>query len=336
MMFHNNFGIDLGTSTIKIYDQKKDVITKEKNMIAIRDDEQVFAIGNEAYEMFEKTPQNIKICSPMRNGRIADVFQAEAVLHTLLNHSESAVGYQPNLFFSVPTGMTQIEKRAYYAVAHRGKLRKCKVHLIDRPIADALALGIPIKKTRGSMIVNMGAQSTEISVLADSRVIFSDLIPVGGTQFNDAIRSNIRRKNNLHVGNKTARRLKMALADMNRGIHEGRKIMGMDCSNGLPRDGIITARTINDAIIETIRPITDAIMPLLQRTPPQVHTNIQREGIYLAGGSSRIPNMDKYLSEILECQVQLSTYYDLCTICGLKELVTHPALQHWTYSATRQ
>ncbi|MDD3279578.1 MAG: rod shape-determining protein [Lachnospiraceae bacterium] len=334
MMLHNNFGIDLGTSTIKIYDQKKNTITKEKNMIAIRDDE-VFAIGNDAYEMFEKTPQNISICSPMKNGRIADVFQAEAVLHTLLNHSQSAVGYHPNLFFAVPVGMTQIEKRAYYAVAHRGKLRKCKIFLVDRPIADALALGIPIKKTKGSMIVNIGAQSTEISVIADSRVIVSKLVPIGGTQFNTAIRSNIRRKNNLHVGNKTARRLKMALADMNRGIHEGRKVVGTDCSNGLPRNGIITARTINDAIIENIRPIAREISPLLQRTPPQVHTNIQKEGIYLAGGSSRIPNMDKYLSNALECPVQLSTYYDLCTICGLKELVTHPAIWHFAYPTTR-
>ena len=116
MMLHNSFGVDLGSSTLKIYDQRKDKITKEKNMIALRDMDEVLAIGNDAYEMFEKTPKNIKIMEPINNGRIGDIFQVEAILHTLLNRSGSSVGYHPDLYFAVPSGLTQIEKRAYYSV----------------------------------------------------------------------------------------------------------------------------------------------------------------------------------------------------------------------------
>lgn len=335
MLFQNNFGVDFGGSTLKIYDERKDTITKEKNMIAMRNQSEVLAIGNDVYEMFEKTPQNVKIYTPVINGRISDVFQAAAVLHTLLNRNGSWVGYRPRMYFAVPTGLTQIEKRAYYAVAHRGKLRKCKIFLVDRPIVDAIALGIPLNRTKGSMIVNMGAQMTEISVVADARVIVSKQIPVGGKQFNEAIRSNIRKKNNLQVGIRTARRLKLALADLEPSRKEGRKVMGMDCINGIPRDGIVSSTTVNDAIRERMTQLTEEIRTVIWRTPPQIRANIGREGIYLTGGSTRIPNIDKFLSHKLEHSVQLSLYYDLCTVCGLKELVTHPVLHRFAYPAAK-
>lgn len=336
MLLHNNFGVDLGSSTLKIYDQRKDIITKEKNMIAIRNQSDVLAIGNDAFEMFEKTPQDINIYTPISNGRINNVFQVEAVLHTLLNRSGSKVGYRPNLYFSVPAGMTQIEKRAYYAIAHRGKLRKCKIYLVDRPIADALALGIPLKRTKGAMIVNIGSQNTEVSVVADARVIISKQIPIGGKQFNESIRSNIRKKNNLHVGLRTAKSLKLSMADMQPERKEAQKVMGMDCTNGIPRDGLVTNVTISESICERMDQIAEEIRTILFRTPPQIRANIEREGIYLTGGSTRITHVDQYLSERLDCAVQLPLYYDLCTICGLKELVTHPILHRFAYPVTKQ
>lgn len=336
MHFYNSFGVDLGTSTLKIYNQKNDTITKEKNRIAVRNGEEVLAIGNEAYEMYEKTPQNIRVSTPMVNGRISDVFYLEAVLHTLLSRSSTSVIYRPSLYFAVSTDLTQIERRAYYAVAHRGKLRKCRIYLVDKPIADAIALGIPLSRTKGSMLVNMGSQCTEVSVVADARVIISKQIPIGGGQFSESIRSNIRRKNNLQVGMRTARRLKLSLCDMMPEKKEGRKIMGMDCTSGIPRDGIVTSTTVNSAVKEKTDQICEEIRTVLERTPPQIRANIAREGIYLTGGSTRIPNMDRYLSQSLECSVQLSLYYDLCTICGLKELINHSGLHRFAYPVTRQ
>ena len=129
--------------------------------------------------------------------------------------------------------MTEIEKRSYYAIAHRGRLKNCRMYLVDKPIADALALGIPINKTRGSMIVNIGAQSTDISVIADARVIFSKLIPIGGRQFNEAISFLNRKKNNFQIGSKTAKRLKIALADLENDKMEARKVTGSGRNTGL-------------------------------------------------------------------------------------------------------
>ncbi len=172
MQIRNVYGIDLGTSTVKIYDLKKDTITKEKNMIAIRNREQVIAVGNYAYEMHERTPSNIEVITPMSNGRIANVLMVEAVLHTLLHRCTRHMGYRPELYFSVPCDMTEIERRSYYTIAHKGALKNCRMYLVDKPIADALALGIPINRTKGSMIVNIGAQSTEISVIANARGYF--------------------------------------------------------------------------------------------------------------------------------------------------------------------
>lgn len=194
MQIRNVYGIDLGTSTVKIYDLKKDTITKEKNMIAIRNREQVIAVGNYAYEMHERTPSNIEVITPMSNGRIANVLMVEAVLHTLLHRCTRHMGYRPELYFSVPCDMTEIERRSYYTIAHKGALKNCRMYLVDKPIADALALGIPINRTKGSMIVNIGAQSTEISVIANTRVIFSRIIQVGGKQFNESICNLNRRK----------------------------------------------------------------------------------------------------------------------------------------------
>lgn len=336
MLFQRVYGIDLGTSNVKIYDQKKDTITKEKNMIAVRDKDTVFAVGNEAYEMFEKSPENIDVVTPMSNGRISDVMLVEAILHTLLARCHTFMGYHPTLYFSVPMDMTEIEKRAYYSIAHRGKLKKCRVFLVEKPIADALALGIPIHRTRGSMIANIGAQSTELSVIADERVIISKIFPIGGKQFNAAIAAGVRRKNSFQISRKTAKRLKISLTDLAGEKQEGRKVMGIDTVTGLPRDGIVTSYTVTATVREQVIRIADEIRKFLERTPPQVRANIMSEGIYLTGGSTQLPGLDRFLSGYLGCPVQLSQYFDLCTICGLKELINHPALHRWAFTPKKR
>lgn len=331
-MFNHVYGIDLGSNMIKIYSQKNDEILKEKNMIAIRNKEDILAVGDEAYEMFEKNPGNVEVSSPMSGGMIANISQLEIVLQLLLEKTGRSVGHHPVIYFAVPVDMTEIEKRAYYAVAQSGKFKKSKVLLVERPIVDALALGIPIIKTKGSMIVNIGAAATEVSVIADSRVIISKLIPLGGDHFSQDILTNIRRRNNFFVSLRTAGRLKVSLADLKQEKKLARKIVGMDCISGLPRERIVTSATINESILASVKGIAAEIKTFLERTPPQIHKVILSEGIYLTGGSSRIPNIDRVLSEQIGCPILLSKYYDLCTVYGLKEFVTHDALHHWAFT----
>ncbi len=332
-MFNSHtYGIDPGSSIVKIYSQQTDEIIKERNMIAVRNREDILAAGNDAYEMFEKNPPNVTVSSPMANGMIANVSYLEIVLHYLLGKTGGRVGQHPVIYFAVPVDMTEIEKRAYYSVAHGGQLRKSRVLLVEKPIADALALGIPINKTKGSMIVNIGAATTEISVIADARVIISKIVPLGGEDFNSDIVNTVRRKNNLSISLRTANRLKVALADLKSEKKVARKIVGMDALSGLPRERVITSQTINDSIRSSVEGIGREIRTFLERTPPQIHRNILSEGIYLTGGSTRIPHIAQVLSGETGCSILLSKYYDLCTVYGLKEIITHDALHHWAFT----
>ncbi len=332
MLLDNMFGIDLGTSTIKIYDAKKDTIIKEKNMVAVRNQDTLFAVGNEAYEMYEKAPANIQVTTPMTNGRIGDVMLAEAVLHILLERNHPAMGKHPLLYFSVPVDMTELEKRAYYSIAHRGRLRKCRVFLVEKPIADGLALGIPLMKTRGSMIVNIGGQCTEISALAEGRVIISKTLPLGGKFFNASIEAAIRRKNNFRISQKAAKRLKLSLTDLPGEKLEGRRVMGIDTITGLPRDGNVSCYTVTGAVSEPLNQIAQEIRKFLERTPPQVREKIREEGIYFTGGSTRFAGLGHFFAERLGYPVHVSQHYELSTICGLREMIQHPVLHRFAFT----
>jgi rod shape-determining protein MreB len=170
--------------------------------------------------------------------------------------------------------MTEIEKRAYYTIASSGDLRRSKVFLVEKPIADAIGLGIPIMKTNGSMLVNIGGESTEISVIADQRVIISKVLPVGGNSLDTAICNAVRKRTSTHIGHRTGTRLKNALAYFQSGAKEARKVVGIDSISGLPKTAIVTAGIVNTAIDEPIRRIADEIQTFLDRTPPQIRSVI--------------------------------------------------------------
>lgn len=328
------FGIDLGTDTVKIYNDSKGSISKEKTRVAIRKKQTVFAVGDEAEEMLERTPQDIQVFTPMANGRISDISLVEVLLHYFLD--KEFLGYRPKLFFTVPMDTTEIEKRAYYTIAHRGRLKRCRVFLVEKPIADALALGIPISKTKGSMIINMGAQSTEVSVLADQRVIISKVIPIGGNQFDSSIVAAVRRFHNFQISYKTAGDLKLNLADFTGKNTNLMRVMGIDATTGLPRDGIVTSYTITVTMQEQLHTIAEEIQNLLNRTPPQIYKAIKEEGVYLVGGSTRLSGLDNYLKEYLNCPVKQSALYELSTINGLKELITHDALHKLAFTPKKR
>lgn len=333
MLFQDIFGIDLGTGSVKIYSARKDEILIEKNMIAIRNNEDILAVGNSAYEMYEKTPPNITVSSTMSYGIIANITNLEIILHLLLRKINTRIGRKPVLYFAVPSDISEIEKRAYYTVAGSGDLRKSRVLLVEKPIADAIGLGVPIMKTKGSMLVNIGAESTEISVIADHRVIISKVVQIGGNTLDEALRSYVRKRSNLQISLRTAARLKAALAYFYDDPKEARNVTGIDTVSGLPRTGVVTAVNVYYAIADHVNRIADEIRAFLERTPPQVHNSILMEGVYLTGGCTRIRNIDRYIADRISCKVQLSSYYDMTTIYGLKEIINHKSLHHWAFTA---
>lgn len=327
MPLYKTFGVDLGTSTVKIYSQEQGTLITEKNMIAIRNQTQVLAVGNEAYGIFEKNPSNVSVIEPMAFGKIADVTHAEMVLQALLKEINQGSAWSNNLFLAVPSDLSEIEQRAYYTIGNSN--RKNKIYTVDKTIADAVALGIPVDTTKGSMIVNIGAQSTEISVIESGRVVLSKIVAIGGKQLNEAIVNEVRKNYNLHIGTKTAKRLKLSLAYLKDDIKEARKIVGVDSLTGLPREGIVPSNMIYDTISGPIRAICEEIRFFLERTPPQIYQSITMQGIFLAGGTARIPDIDWFLTKMTGLKVRLSDYYELCTICGLKEIIENQELRKW-------
>ena len=328
-MLRKVYGVDLGTSSVKIYSLSKDKKYREKNMVAIRNKRQIVAVGNEAYEMYEKTPVNIHVDCPIQNGKIANISTMEVGLYLMLKRIESYTPFGSLIYFSIPVDATAVEKRAYYTVANGRMLQNNKVMMVESPLADALALDIPLKPSKGSMLVNIGAQKTELSVIASGRVIISRSIPMGGMQMDEKIIGEVRKNYDLNIGNRTAHRLKAAMGRLNTQSKEVRKVVGIDSISGLPREEVISSSTVNEGISACADVIGAEIKSFLERTPPQIAYQIAQEGIYLAGGTARIPFIESYLGNCTGCSFRLSELFEMSTIEGLKKVIQNKELQYW-------
>ncbi len=329
MLFRKVYGVDLGTSTIKVYSYQKDKVYQERNMVAVKDKKRVLAVGDRAYEMFEKAPDEIEVASPMAYGMIADIVKAEVSLYSLIKKIHPYQWFGSVMYFAVPADLTQIEKRAYNSMANGGWLQNNRVRIVEKPIADAIAMDIPIRKTKGSMVVNIGAQSTEISVIADGKVIISKVLKLGGKQIDIEICNEVNRVDRLMIGTRTASRLKTSIGELYSQKEQLRKVIGIDTLSGLPREAVISSETVNGAIIRPITTIGNEIKTFLERTPPQIAYSILKEGIYLAGGSTWIKNIDKFLADHTGYGVCLSEMHETCTIRGIERMIKDKYLPEW-------
>ena len=328
MLFEKTYGIDLGSSSVKVYSLFKNKSYMEKNMIASRG-HKIIAVGNEAYEMFEKSPAEVAVCSPMSFGMIANLELQEIVLYSMIRRIDHILGIGSVMFFTVPLDMTAVEKRAYFNVANGYWLRKNRVYMVESPIADALAMGVDLDDPTGNMVVNMGAQSTEMSIITGGRIIISTKIPIGGRQMNESICTEIRKRYNLQLGTRTAKRLKMVmgrLSDQRKGV---RKVVGIDCISGLPREEVISSYVVNDGIMNCVNEIASEMKTFLERIPPQISYHIAKQGIYITGGSTRLPYLDKYLASYTGFTFNMSDLYEKSAVSGLEKIIKNKELRKW-------
>ena len=332
----NVYGIDLGTCNLKVYNKQSDQIVKEKDTIAIINKNQMYAFGDDAYAMYEKAPESIKVSFPIVSGVIADYNNIQTMIGSFLEKYTKSGLKGSEYIIAVPTDITEVEKKAFFDLFYKSQYKPKSVLLCDKPIADAIGLGLDVNEPTGIMVVDMGADTTEISVIADTRVIISKVIPVGGDRLTQDILTTIRRKLNFSISERTAGRLKVSLANLEKDTKDARKIIGIDCVSGLPRERVITSPAVNEAITPAICEIITEIRAFLERIPPQIHKVILSEGIYLTGGSTHLPYIDRVLSRQIGCPILLSHYYELCTIYGLKEIITHDALHHWAFTPKKQ
>lgn len=331
MFFQNICGVDLGTDTIKIRDKHGKKFMDSKNMIAIRNKDQVLAIGDAAYEMYEKNPVNVEVSCPMINGVIASATNMELVLSYTLKQFTSFAQTSSDICMAAPSNLTPVEQRAFFNVLS-GSINASKIRLVDKGIADAVSIGLPVLSPQGHMIVNIGADTTEISVIANGNVILGQTLKVGGRKLDEDIATMIRRKFNINIGQKTAERLKNNLAFMINGPRLEQKVFGIHTLSGLPKSDMIPSLAVSVAIIDTIDYIVQNIKSVYGRTPPQIMKDIAQEGIFLTGGVSMLLNLPIYIQK----EVGLPIYHiqdpKNSTVRGLVEIINNKELKAVTRS----
>ena len=213
-MANNVFGIDLGTSNIKIYNRADDSVMVEKNMIAIENKKTFFAYGDSAFDMYEKAPGNIVASYPVSNGVIADIKNMETLLKYFINDLSGGNIKPADYYVAVPTDVTEVEKRAFYDLIKDANVKAKKIMVVEKAVADGLGLDIDVKNSQGVLIVNVGYDTTEVSILSLGGIVLSRLIKVGGLKFDEAIRNAVRNEFSLLIGGKTAEKVKINLNEL--------------------------------------------------------------------------------------------------------------------------
>lgn len=330
-MLNNVFGIDLGTNNIKIYNRADDTILVEKNMIAIENKNNVFAYGDSAFDMYEKAPSNIHISYPLSNGVIADIHNMEKIVRFFLNDLTGNSIKSADYYIAVPTDVTEVEKRAFYDLIRDANVKAKKIMVVEKAVADGLGLDIDVKNSQGVLIVNVGFDTTEISILSLGGIVLSRLIKVGGQKFDDSIRAAVRKQYNLIIGGKTAENVKISLADLEK-ENKGAVVYGRDIVTGLPVERELPAAMIDESLIEHFYTIIDNIKVILERTPPELAADIYRHGIYLTGGASQVSHLAELIQKGTGLKVNVSENPITSVALGLSRIIKDDNLKTVAYS----
>ncbi len=304
-MIGTDIAIDLGTANFRLYMDGRGVVVNEPNIVAVEtDSEQIVAIGREAYEMLGRTGARVRVVRPMHGGVIADFSLMDAVIRHYLKQVNTSRVFMPRVVVTVPSGITEVEKRAVVdAVAANGVRKIC---LLEGPLAAALGAGIDVAKPRGTMLVTLGAGMSDAGVVSLNRLAASRSIPVAGDAFDDAIIKYVRRKFDLVIGERTAEEAKRT-AGCAYPMKQGKiyPLKGRDLKSGLPSRVEITSDQLLEAIVEPAAQVVRMIQTTLEETPPELMADIAGEGILLVGGSAYLNGFDQLLSKTTKLRVHV-------------------------------
>lgn len=331
-MNNNVYGIDLGTSNFKIFCKSNGKIMKEKNTIAVINKNEIYAYGDAAYAMYEKAPETINVVFPVVEGVIADYNFLQMMIFDFLESKMKAKSKNAEFVVAVPTDITDVEKRAFYELFYKSKSRPKNVLLCEKPIADAVGLGIDVNEPTGVMIVDMGADTTEISVISLGGLVLSDLLHFGGNRIDESIISYIRKEYNLVIGQKTAKTLKESIGSGLPGREESMVVVGRDVVSGLPIEMEISAQVVYEAMKTNLTNICNSIKMILEKTPPELAKDIIHSGIYITGGGSLLHDIDKLFEEITNIKVNTTEVPEESAARGLVKIVSDSKFKRLPFS----
>ena len=298
--FSSDLAIDLGTANTLVYVKDKGIVLREPSVVAVRKDiraNRVVAVGKDAKMMLGRTPGNIVAIRPMKDGVIADFEVTEAMLRYFIRkiHDRRTL-IRPRINISVPSGITQVEKRAVRESAESAGARE--VYLIEEPMAAAIGAGLPITEPIANMIVDMGGGTTEVAVISLAGIVYSKSVRVAGDKMDNAILQFIKRKFNLLIGEHSAEKIKIALGDViPEEPYQEMEIKGRDLVSGVPKTITINSSEVRSAITEQIETIVDTVKSVLEQTPPELAADIVDKGIVLTGGVALLKNLNKLLRD---------------------------------------
>ena len=300
-VFSNDLAIDLGTANTCVYVRGQGIVLREPSVVAVKKDargnNRVLAVGQDAKRMLGRTPGNIEAIRPMKDGVIADFEVTEAMLrHFIAKVHNSRRMVRPRIMVCVPTGITQVEKRAVKESAESAGARE--LYLIQEPMAAAIGAALPIQEPTSNMVVDIGGGTTEVAVISLSGIVYSRSVRVGGDKMDEAIMTHIKRKYNLLIGESTAEDIKIKIASAFPMHPEQQlEVKGRDLVTGIPQSIIITSEEVRKAISEQVDSIVQAVRIALEQAPAELAADIVDRGIVLTGGGALLKGLDQLLRE---------------------------------------
>ncbi|MCA9669266.1 MAG: rod shape-determining protein [Myxococcales bacterium] len=319
-LFSNDMAIDLGTATTLTYVKDRGIVAHEPSVVAVQKNgngsSRVLAVGKEAKEMLGRTPGNIVAIRPMKDGVIADFEVTEAMLRYFITRAHKRKTLvRPRIIICVPSGITEVEKRAVRDSALAASARE--VYLIEEPMAAAIGAGLPITEPSGNMIVDIGGGTTEVAIISLAGIVYSKSVRVAGDKMDEAIIQHMKRKYNLLIGERTAEQIKKSIGN----AYPTEDVLTMDVKGrdlvaGVPKTITTNSDEIRESLAEPINAIVEAVRVVLERTPPELSADIVDKGIVLTGGGAQLRNLDILLREETGLPVMLSDDPEAAVVLG--------------------
>ena len=320
-LFSNDLAIDLGTANTLVYMKGKGIVVSEPSVVAVKTghagQRKVLAVGSAAKEMLGRTPGSIVAIRPMKDGVIADFDYTEEMLRYFIRKVHNRKNLiRPRIVICVPSGITQVEKRAVKESAESAGARE--VYLIEEPMAAAIGAGLPITEASGNMIVDIGGGTTEVAVISLAGIVYSQSVRVGGDKLDEAIVQYMKRKYNLLIGERTAEAVKIGIGNVYAADDELQtmEVKGRDLVSGIPKTMVINSAEIREAMSEPVNTIVEAVRIALERTPPELAADIVDKGIVLAGGGAYLKHLDLLLREETGLPVVVADDPLSCVVLG--------------------
>ena len=331
-MPRNIYGLDLGTHEIKVYDKKKQALWKQKNVIALKEKDRLVAIGNKAYEMVGKTPGFIRVVHPMKKGAIAHFDNMQHLLSTLINN-EGRFLRGSEYLVAVPTDVTEIEKRAFYDLVINSPSKAKGVRIVERSMADAIGTKIDVFNTKGTIIVNLGGSTTELSVLLSGGMVVNRLLKIGCEDFDLAISSLIRRTHDVVLGHSATEHLRNKFGVSSLESDDETTIIGKNILTGFPERLEVSGTLVGMAIGEPLLEVIKAIKAMIDRTPTDVQLEIYKNGLHLVGGLARLKGLSEYIKSYINIPIHIADEPEMSSVRGMETIIINRKIyKKFTYS----